>query len=91
MEIISSTFGVKSLKEQQQLPGDLIVATVMANLGFERAWEKLGGKLIRTPVGDQHVQAQMGENGGMLGGEQSGHVICYHYSFSGVFGKLLFI
>ncbi len=81
----------KSLKEQQQLPGDLIVATVMANLGFERAWEKLGGKLIRTPVGDQHVQAQMGENGGMLGGEQSGHVICYHYSFSGVFGKLLFI
>ena len=34
----------KSLKDSQQLPGDLIVATVMANLGFERAWEQLGGE-----------------------------------------------
>jgi phosphoglucosamine mutase len=55
----------------------------MANLGFERAWEKLGGQLMRTPVGDQHVQAAMWQTGAMLGGEQSGHVLCHHHSVSG--------
>lgn len=73
----------KTLKERQQLPLNLIVGTVMANLAFERAWEKIGGRLIRTAVGDQHVQAQMWETGAMLGGEQSGHIICHHHSYSG--------
>jgi phosphoglucosamine mutase len=73
----------KTLKEKNHLPKDLIVGTVMANLAFERAWEKIGGKLIRTAVGDQHVQAQMWETGAMLGGEQSGHIICHHHSYSG--------
>lgn len=76
-------FWGKLLKTKGKLPGDLLVATVMANLGFEKAWEAFGGHLLRTPVGDQHVQAQMWETGAMLGGEQSGHVICHHYSFSG--------
>ncbi|MGK7874774.1 MAG: phosphoglucosamine mutase [Xenococcaceae cyanobacterium] len=76
-------FWGQTLKEQNQLPEHLIVATVMANLGFERAWEKLGGKLIRTAVGDQHVQAQMWRSGAMLGGEQSGHIICHHHGVSG--------
>ena len=71
------------LKNQAQLPDHLLVATVMANLGFENAWSSQGGQLIRTPVGDQHVQAQMWETGAMLGGEQSGHVICHHYNCSG--------
>jgi phosphoglucosamine mutase len=71
------------LKQQQQLPDNLIVSTVMANLGFERAWEKLGGKLIRTAVGDQYVQAEMLRHGGMLGGEQSGHILCRHYGMTG--------
>ena len=73
----------KMLQEQGQLPDKLIVGTVMANLGFERAWQALGGRLLRTAVGDQHVQAQMWETGAMLGGEQSGHIICHHHSFSG--------
>ena len=76
-------FWGKLLKRKGKLPGDLLVATVMANLGFEKAWEAFGGHLVRTPVGDQHVQAQMWATGAMLGGEQSGHVICHHYSFSG--------
>jgi phosphoglucosamine mutase len=71
------------LKAQEKLPDNLIVATVMANLGFERAWQQLGGKMIRTAVGDQHVQAQMWKTGAMLGGEQSGHILCHHHSFSG--------
>ncbi|NJL02486.1 MAG: phosphoglucosamine mutase [Spirulinaceae cyanobacterium SM2_1_0] len=71
------------LRAAGQLPQNLIVATVMANLGFERAWQALGGDFHRTPVGDQHVQAAMFDKGAMLGGEQSGHILCHHHSFSG--------
>jgi phosphoglucosamine mutase len=73
----------KNLKQRQQLPDNLIIATVMANLGFERAWEKQGGKMIRTAVGDRYVQAEMWRTGAMLGGEQSGHILCHHHGVSG--------
>ncbi|MBE9005585.1 phosphoglucosamine mutase [Fortiea sp. LEGE XX443] len=73
----------RHLQQQQQLPDNLIVSTVMANLGFERAWQQQGGRLIRTAVGDQYVQAEMQRTGGMLGGEQSGHILCRHYGFTG--------
>ncbi|MBD2022701.1 phosphoglucosamine mutase, partial [Leptolyngbya sp. FACHB-36] len=66
-----------------QLPGSTIVATVMSNLGFERAWQSQGGTLIRAAVGDQYVHAEMLSHGSMLGGEQSGHILCRHYSVSG--------
>ena len=71
------------LRQKQQLPDNLIVATVMANLGFERAWISLGGKMQRTQVGDRHVQAAMWQTGAMLGGEQSGHILCHHHGVSG--------
>ncbi|WP_267384267.1 phosphoglucosamine mutase [Cyanobacterium sp. uoEpiScrs1] len=73
----------KHLLQQGKLPNNLLVGTVMANLGFERAWENLGGKFIRTAVGDRYVQAKMWETGAVLGGEQSGHIICHHYGVSG--------
>ncbi|MBW4627136.1 MAG: phosphoglucosamine mutase [Brasilonema octagenarum HA4186-MV1] len=73
----------QNLKQNQQLPNDLIVSTVMANLGFEKAWKQVGGQFIRTAVGDQYVQAQMLRTGGMLGGEQSGHILCRHYGMTG--------
>ena len=73
----------RSLQQKQELPDNLIVSTVMANLGFEKAWKQVGGKLIRTAVGDQHVQAEMLRTGGMLGGEQSGHILCRHYGITG--------
>ena len=76
-------FWGQKLKQEGRLPDNLLIGTVMANLGFERAWENLGGKFLRTAVGDQNVQAQMWETGAMLGGEQSGHIICHHHSFSG--------
>lgn len=72
-----------SLKQRNFLPGNTIVATVMSNLGFERAWEKQGGTLIRAAVGDQYVHAEMVKHGAILGGEQSGHVLCHHYGVSG--------
>ncbi|MEG3937744.1 MULTISPECIES: phosphoglucosamine mutase [unclassified Microcoleus] len=73
----------RQLRASEQLPSNLIISTVMANLGFERAWEKLGGKLTRTNVGDQHVHAEMQRTGAMLGGEQSGHILCPHFGISG--------
>jgi phosphoglucosamine mutase len=73
----------RHLQQKQQLPDNLIVSTVMANLGFEKAWQQIGGKLIRTAVGDQYVQAEMRKTGGMLGGEQSGHILCSHYAMTG--------
>jgi len=71
------------LRQRGQLPNQLIVATVMSNLGFERAWQRQGGKLIRTMVGDQHVHRVMCHSGAMIGGEQSGHILCRHYGVSG--------
>jgi phosphoglucosamine mutase len=71
------------LRQAGMLPADTIVTTVMANLGFERAWTQLGGKITRTAVGDQYVQAEMQDSGAMLGGEQSGHILSPQHSVSG--------
>ena len=71
------------LQDQKALPGDRLVATVMSNLGFERAWERRGGVLERTPVGDQHVHAAMVSSGAALGGEQSGHILAASHGLCG--------
>lgn len=73
----------EALHRQGKLPGKRLVTTVMANLGFERAWQAQGGELLRTAVGDQYVQAEMERSGAMLGGEQSGHILCRHYGLTG--------
>ncbi|MFM7361135.1 MAG: phosphoglucosamine mutase [Cyanobium sp.] len=72
-----------SLREAGDLPDDRIVATVMSNLGFERAWQAAGGRLERTAVGDQYVHATMEELGAGLGGEQSGHILSARHGMSG--------
>jgi phosphoglucosamine mutase len=76
-------FWGQTLRQANRLPDNLIVATVMANLGFERAWTDLGGNFVRTAVGDQYVYAEMIRSGAMLGGEQSGHILCHHYGMTG--------
>jgi phosphoglucosamine mutase len=63
------------LKEQGRLAGDLVVATVMSNLGFRIAMREAGIRVLEAPVGDRYVLEEMQEHGAMLGGEQSGHVI----------------
>ena len=65
----------KSMKDKGELRNDVVVSTVMANLGFRRAMEALGVELVQTPVGDRYVMEAMKERGAVLGGEQSGHVI----------------
>jgi phosphoglucosamine mutase len=57
------------------LPGNTVVATVMSNLGLERALAARDGKLLRTSVGDRYVVEAMRERGFIFGGEQSGHII----------------
>jgi phosphoglucosamine mutase len=72
-----------ALRDAGALPDNRIVATVMSNLGFERAWTDGGGLLERTPVGDQHVHAAMEALGAGLGGEQSGHILSARHGLSG--------
>ena len=57
------------------LPYKTVVATVMSNLGLEIALRQMGGKLVRTPVGDRYVVEEMRRGGYRIGGEQSGHII----------------
>ena len=52
-----------------------VVGTVMSNLGLERAIGELGVTFLRTKVGDRHVLAELRKEGGILGGEPSGHVL----------------
>ncbi len=71
------------LLEQKALPQQMLVATVMSNLGFEKAWLAKGGSLERTPVGDQNVHMAMLKNGAALGGEQSGHILSSAHGLCG--------
>lgn len=54
---------------------DTVVGTVMSNLGLEVALRQMGGRLVRTPVGDRYVVEEMLRGGYNLGGEQSGHLV----------------
>lgn len=60
-----------------------IVATVMSNLGLEKALARHGIEMLRTPVGDKYVLEEMERRGAKLGGEQSGHVIFRDYATTG--------
>ena len=73
----------RALKAAGHLPGNIVVSTVMSNLGLERAFERDGIRMIRTPVGDKYVLEEMVRLGAALGGEQSGHVIFREYSTTG--------
>lgn len=65
----------RELRRKGTLPQGLVVTTVMSNLGFERQLAHEGLRLLRANVGDKYVLEMMRENGAMLGGEQSGHII----------------
>ena len=54
---------------------DLVAVTVMANLGLHRLLGEHGIKVVTTPVGDRYVLEALKREGGLLGGEQSGHLI----------------
>ena len=54
---------------------DLVAVTVMANLGLHRLAEERGIRVVTTDVGDRYVLEALRREGGLLGGEQSGHII----------------
>lgn len=65
----------KYMKEHGTLKNNKLVVTVMSNLGLKIAMEKLGVEVLQTKVGDRYVIEKMRESGGIIGGEQSGHII----------------
>jgi phosphoglucosamine mutase len=73
----------RDLKASGRLEGNLVVATVMSNLGLQKALESEGIRLLRTPVGDKYVLEEMVRSGAVIGGEQSGHVIFRRYATTG--------
>jgi phosphoglucosamine mutase len=70
---------------------ELVAVTTMANLGFHRLMEERGVRVITTDVGDRYVLEALYREGGILGGEQSGHVICLrdHVTGDGLASALL--
>lgn len=73
----------QAMMARGELPGNMLVSTVMSNLALEIFMREHGGELIRTPVGDRYVVEAMRREGAMLGGEQSGHLIFRHYATTG--------
>ncbi len=73
----------RALQAAGKLRGDTVVATVMSNLGLERALQAGGIRMTRTPVGDKYVLEEMVRLDAVLGGEQSGHVIFREFATTG--------
>ena len=72
----------RSRQEKGSLVGP-VVGTLMTNLGMEHALEKLKIKLLRAQVGDRYVMEMLSQNNGILGGENSGHIICLDKTTTG--------
>ena len=73
----------KALKAKGLLKDDVVVTTVMANLGLYKAFEKCGIHSVQTAVGDKYVYESMEAIGYTIGGEQSGHIIFNEYETTG--------
>jgi len=65
----------RDMRERGSLPGSVVVATTMSNMGLEIALRNSGIKMLRANVGDKYVLEEMQKTGATLGGEQSGHII----------------
>jgi phosphoglucosamine mutase len=73
----------RHLAARQRLKQNLVVTTVMANLGLDQALEAGGIRVVKTQVGDRYVLEEMQKLGANLGGEQSGHLLFLDHSPSG--------
>ncbi len=72
----------KSRQAAGQMTGP-VVGTLMTNLGMEHALKKLGIPLLRAKVGDRYVMEMLAAHNGILGGENSGHIICLDKTTTG--------
>ncbi|MCA9551682.1 MAG: phosphoglucosamine mutase [Myxococcales bacterium] len=73
----------RDLINKGALPHKTVVSTVMSNIGLERSLAEVGGKVVRTQVGDRYVVEAMKQSGYAFGGEQSGHLIFLERSSTG--------
>lgn len=73
----------KDMQQKNLLKNNLVVSTVMANLGFIKAMQELGIEVIKSAVGDRYVIQEMLKYDANLGGEQSGHTIFLDHNTTG--------
>ncbi|MGW8286826.1 MAG: phosphoglucosamine mutase [Desulfobulbales bacterium] len=73
----------EEMMQRQKLAKNTLVTTVMSNIGLDVAMQRMGGKLVRTRVGDRYVVEEMRHHEYNFGGEQSGHLIFLQHSTTG--------
>jgi phosphoglucosamine mutase len=81
-DAVMALCGTRMVREGK-LASNTLVATVMSNLGLERAMRQVGGRVVRTQVGDRYVVEEMRKNGFNFGGEQSGHLVFLDHATTG--------
>ncbi|WP_300651476.1 phosphoglucosamine mutase [Pseudomonas sp.] len=72
----------RDLQERGKLQGG-VVGTLMSNLGLELALADLGIPFVRAKVGDRYVVAELLERNWQIGGENSGHLVCFQHTTTG--------
>ena len=73
----------KYMKDRNMLGNSKVVTTIMSNMGLYKALDELNIGYEKTAVGDKYVAENMRQNGHLIGGEQSGHIIFSHYANGG--------
>jgi len=73
----------RHMASRRRLKGNIVVTTVMANLGLDEALKAAGIRVSKTQVGDRYVHEEMLKSGANLGGEQSGHLLFPDYMPTG--------
>jgi len=73
----------RELLKKKLLTNNIIISTKMANLGFEKTWNSIGGIFHRTEVGDKFIFEAIKKKNALLGGEQSGHILSKINNFCG--------
>ena len=73
----------QELMSRRKLKKKTLVATVMSNMGLEKAMQEMNGQLVRTQVGDRYVVEMMRAKGYNFGGEQSGHLVFLDHNTTG--------
>ncbi|VVO36968.1 phosphoglucosamine mutase [Pseudomonas fluorescens] len=72
----------RDLQERGKLQGG-VVGTLMSNLGLELALADLGIPFVRANVGDRYVISELQERDWLVGGENSGHIVCFSHTTTG--------
>ena len=71
------------LMKRGKLHDNMLVTTVMSNVGLQQAMKAYGGQTVKTSVGDRYVLEEMLKHNYSIGGEQSGHIIFSEFAKTG--------